>query len=149
MQERSLARQRRWLFKAQPVARQGRVSFRVRLTFAANDDQRQVSAAADIRYPNLNDRNQSEADNVKADDRRFWPQGMRTAPGSRRAQCSVNAPTNSAAGAASGQIGTPSAKVSHGCFRFTQMCATTRSSLLRSSVPARTTATFGRALFVL
>jgi len=61
VQERSLARQRRWLFKAQPVARQGSVSFRVKLTFAATDDQSQVSAAADVRYPNMNDRNQSQA----------------------------------------------------------------------------------------
>ena len=66
-----------------------------------------------------------------------------------RTQCPVNAPINSAAGAASGQAGTPSSSVSQSCFRFTQMCATTRSSLLRSRVPARTTATFGRALFVL
>jgi len=62
VQERSLARQRRWLFKAQPVAHQGSVSFRVKLTFAATDDQSQVSAAADVRYPNMNDRNQSVLD---------------------------------------------------------------------------------------
>jgi len=42
VQERSLARQRRWPFKAQPVARQCSVSFRTTLTFAANDDQSQV-----------------------------------------------------------------------------------------------------------
>jgi len=42
VQDRSLARQRRWLFKVRPVARQGSVSFRVKLTFAANDDQSQV-----------------------------------------------------------------------------------------------------------
>jgi len=50
VQELSLARQRRWLFKAQPVARQGSVSFRAKLTFAATDDQSQVSVAADVRY---------------------------------------------------------------------------------------------------
>jgi len=59
VQEQSLARQRRWLFKAQLVARQGSVSFRVKLTFAATDDQSQVSAAADVRYPNMSDRTQS------------------------------------------------------------------------------------------
>jgi len=57
VQERSLDRQRRWLFKAQPVARQGSVSFRVQLTFAATNDQSQVSVAADGRYPNMDDRN--------------------------------------------------------------------------------------------
>jgi len=61
VQERSLARQPRWLFKAQPVARQGSVSFKVKLTFAANDGQSQVWAAADIRYSGMNDRNQSQA----------------------------------------------------------------------------------------
>ena len=61
VQDRSLARQRRRLFKAQPVARQGIVSFRVKLTFAAIDDQSQVSAAANIRYSGTNDRRQSQA----------------------------------------------------------------------------------------
>ena len=39
VQDWSLARQRRWLFKVRPVARQASVSFRVKLTLAENDDQ--------------------------------------------------------------------------------------------------------------
>jgi len=39
----------------------GSVSFRPKLTSAATDAQSQVSAPADIRHPNMNDRNQSVA----------------------------------------------------------------------------------------
>jgi len=84
VQERSLARQLRRLFKVQPVARQGSVSFRVKLTFAATDDQSQVSAAADVRYPNMNDRNQSGPDLRPA----FL--NVRSWPGLQMHQCSAS-----------------------------------------------------------
>lgn len=56
---------------------------------------------------------------------------------------------NSSGGALSGQVATPSGSVSHGCFRLTQIWATMFSSSLLSNVPARSTATSGRALFEL
>lgn len=56
---------------------------------------------------------------------------------------------SSATGGLSLQAGTVGGSTSQGCFRFTQMWATTSSSSLRSSVPARTTTTPGRALFEL
>lgn len=93
MQEQSLARQRRWLFKAQPVARQGSVSFRVKLTFAATDDQSQVSTAADVRYPNMSDRIQSQAGTRLAlASVSSWPPVPSTAGRRRSRQVDANMP---------------------------------------------------------
>ncbi len=60
-----------------------------------------------------------------------------------------SAAAKSAAGAFSSQLGTSSGMSIPFIFRFVQMWATMPSSSLRSSVPARTTASPGRALFVL
>ena len=70
-------------------------------------------------------------------------------PHATAAQRGAKACVRSASGAASGQVGTPSARVSHGCLRLTQMWAAISSSSLRSSVPARTITAPGRPLLVL
>jgi len=61
VQKLSLVWQRRWLFRGATICALGSVSFRPKLTSAATDAQSQVSAPADIRHPNMNDRTQSEA----------------------------------------------------------------------------------------
>ena len=65
------------------------------------------------------------------------------------AQRGARVSRSSATGAPSFQACTASGNFSQGCFRFTQMWATTSSSSLRSSVPARITTMPGRALFKL
>ena len=122
MQERSLARQRRWLFKAQPVARQGSVSFRVKLTFAANGDQRQVSAVADIRHPKMNDRNQSDTAGQNRKDRATEP-----GPGSRATlpqglQAGIRSPL-AARTAVGCLVHAAWASISSGAGSFTNACA--------------------------